>query len=99
MPGCQERGEFILRSRKYPLRIAETREERESIFRLRYNVYVNEMNKFTSYADHQCGLLYDLQDDYSKHLYFTDDGDKVIGSLRLQTGYFNSFSEQDIRHL
>jgi putative hemolysin len=50
LPGT---GRDSLKCNKYVLKIARSQEEKEAIFRLRYKVYVDEMNKFTKYANHQ----------------------------------------------
>ncbi len=71
---------------------AETESERNMIYRLRYRVYVEEMQIFGSIADHARGMLIDENDDNARLLYARIDG-KVVGALRLNLGADGHFSD------
>ena len=58
----------------------------EAIFRLRYQVYVNEWG-FESPADHPGGLEKDSYDEHSRHFYAsTGSDDNIIGTARIILG-------------
>jgi hypothetical protein len=61
--------------------VAETADEREACFRLRYRVYVEEMGKHPSLADH---VRKSYSDNYDKlaTLLYVSDGRDVIASVR-----------------
>ena len=72
---------------------AETEAERESIYRLRYNVYVEEMHIFGDVADHENQLLTGPNDATARLLYAKVD-DEIVGSLRLNLGKDAPYSEE-----
>lgn len=65
------------------IRLAETEEDRQKIFQLRYDIYVQEMNRKQSYADHS-KLQIEEPYDATGHLFLaeTDEGE-VIGTVRI----------------
>ncbi len=63
------------------IRQAETSEDRERVFRFRYEIYVKEMGKPMPGADHCRRLLQDESDERATHLMALDN-DEVVGSLR-----------------
>lgn len=69
------------------VRVATTAEDRERIFRFRYEVYVREMGKPLATADHAAGRLPDPADE-GAILFFVDapGEDRVLGTLRLHAG-------------
>jgi predicted GNAT family N-acyltransferase len=67
------------------VRLARAASELTQIYRLRYEVYVEEMNTFGAVADHSARLLRDPGDDGSRLLTASLDG-RVIGTLRLTFG-------------
>ena len=71
--------------------IAETAEEREQIYRLRYDVYVEEMHIFGSMADHDRRLLYG-DNDHNARLLYARLRDEIIASMRLNLGKDGAFS-------
>jgi len=71
---------------------ATTQEEKESIYRFRYHIYVNEMGKDISDADHDKGWLYDDMDDTATLIYAKCD-DQVIATLRYNQGGQTEFSQ------
>ena len=72
---------------------AVTQKEREAIYRLRYEVYVEEMHIFGDVADHKKRMLYGPNDANSRLLYAQMDG-KIIASLRLNLGKDAPFSKE-----
>jgi hypothetical protein len=48
---------------------AQTEEQRTSIYTLRYDIYVEEINRYRSIADHKNRQLIEKDDEYSR-LYF-----------------------------
>lgn len=77
------------------IRIATTDEDREAVYRLRYDLYVVEQNLFQREADHARRFLRDAYDAVSTLLLATIDGEPV-GTFRLTFGGDTSFSP-DIR--
>lgn len=73
--------------------IAETEAEREQIYRLRYEIYVEEMHIFGSVADHERRMLSGHNDEHARILY-AKCGDELIGSLRLNLGKDGVFSQE-----
>ncbi len=67
------------------IRLAETSEECERIFRFRYSIYVEEMGKPMPGADHVRRTLRDDLDERSTHL-FAKRGDELIGAIRITWG-------------
>lgn len=65
--------------------VAESAEEREAIFRLRYQIYVKELGIYGHKADHERQLLRDEFDEGARLLYASKDGN-VVGSLRFHVG-------------
>lgn len=75
------------------VRLAETAEERELVYRLRYETYVAEMNAFSSIADHAARRLTDAYDERSKLLIAYADGE-AVGTMRLTFGADGPFSAE-----
>lgn len=65
--------------------LAETATEREEVYRLRYDVYVAEMNLYRGLADHTRKRLLDGDDATARHLIARMD-DTVVGALRMHLG-------------
>ena len=61
---------------------ATTTAEREAVYRLRYEVYVEERGAYKDVADHKNRLLSDALDPTGRLLY-GKVGEEVVGSLRL----------------
>ena len=69
--------------------------ERESIFRLRYDIYVDQMNRYRSVADHENRLFTESDDAQSRHYLAIDDGE-VVGTMRLTWGIDAPFTQRHI---
>ncbi len=65
--------------------IAETEEERRAVYRLRYDVYVEEMGRYQTVADHEQRMLYEDCDEHSRISYAVVDGE-VVATARLTWG-------------
>lgn len=61
--------------------MAETQAEREAIYRFRYQIYVEEMQKRPNYADHQAKTLSDPLDETAT-LFYVMQNDQIIATLR-----------------
>lgn len=64
---------------------ATTEEQKEHLYRFRYEVFVQEQCKYSSNADHSRRALKDALDDVAVHLCLSDRG-QLIGSLRAIRG-------------
>lgn len=73
------------------IRIATTEEEKEAIYRLRYEIYVDEMHIFGAQADHDRRRLVGPHDATARLMYATLDGE-VVATLRLNFGVDAPFS-------
>ncbi len=65
--------------------IAETADEKRAVYRLRYDVYVEEMGRYQSVADHKQRMLYEDCDEQSRIRYAAIDGE-VVATARLTWG-------------
>ncbi|MEO0423261.1 MAG: GNAT family N-acetyltransferase [Pseudomonadota bacterium] len=63
------------------VREATTAAEREAVYRLRYEVYVSEMDRPQQYADHERQRIAEPLDDTGVVLYVST-GEKVVGTVR-----------------
>jgi hypothetical protein len=63
------------------IKLAETTEEREQVFRLRYETYVVEMHAFSAAADHAARRLTEALDERSE-LLIACAGGQVVGTMR-----------------
>ena len=75
------------------INVATTDAERDAIYRLRYEVYVEEMHIFGDVADHERRMLIDANDADARLLYATIDGE-YVGTVRLNLGKDAPFSDE-----
>lgn len=71
---------------------ATTEREREAIYRQRYEIYVQAMNRYGSIADHDNRWLAEDIDDVSRLFYAVRDG-ALVGSIRLTLGLDGGLSD------
>ena len=71
---------------EFSVAIAETPQEREAVFRLRYQVYVEEMGKRLASADHGRRLLTDPLDETGLLFLARDPEGEVAATLRCNEG-------------
>ena len=67
---------------------AETEAEREAVFRFRYRIYVQEMGRYQSVADHERERFAEPVDDHSLLFYTSVDGpgSEVVATSRVTCG-------------
>jgi len=65
--------------------IAETEDEKRAVYRFRYSIYVEEMGKYRSVADHEQRLFYEPCDAHSRIFYATENGE-VVATARATWG-------------
>jgi cAMP-binding proteins - catabolite gene activator and regulatory subunit of cAMP-dependent protein kinases len=75
------------------IELATSKKEKEKVYRLRYQIYVKEMSRRLSHADHKRQLLQDDMDDWGL-LFYARSGREVIGTVRLHIGYKEDFSPE-----
>lgn len=75
--------------------VAQTEEERQAVYRLRYDVYVEEMGRYQTVADHARRILYEDVDEQSRISYAAVDG-KVVATARLTWGGAGPFPHRMI---
>jgi hypothetical protein len=74
---------------------AETEEQREAVYRFRYSVYVEEMGRYQSVADHAGRRLVEPEDERSWIFSACDDDGEVVATARLSWGG-NGFTARQI---
>ncbi len=72
---------------------ATTEEQKQAVYRLRYDVYVEEMGRYHSIADHDNRRMIEPYDEYSRLYLAVEDGE-VVGTMRLTWGADASFPER-----
>ena len=77
------------------IRIAETVDEKEAVFRFRYAIYVEEMGRYKHVADRVDRRLADPEDEWS-WISYALDGDEIVGTLRMTWGG-GGFSDRQVR--
>lgn len=65
--------------------IAETKDQREAVYRLRYDVYVEEMGRYQTVADHDRRMLYEDVDEQSRIAFAELDGE-IVATGRVTWG-------------
>ena len=84
----------MIRSGIHP---ARSEEEREAVFRLRYDVYVEEMGRYRQAADHDNRRFEEPEDATARIFYAAKDGE-VVGTARFSCGMDGPFSERQMAH-
>jgi len=70
--------------------IAETDAEKEKIFRLRYEIYIEELKRKPNLANHRSKQLVDEIDHWAILLY-AKVGTEYIGTMRVNIGLIDDF--------
>lgn len=70
--------------------LATTAKEKEKVYRLRYQIYVEEMGRRISRVNHRRRLLYDDMDDWGL-LFYARSGGEFVGTVRLHIGLSGDF--------
>ena len=79
------------------MHLASTEEEKEAVYRFRYDVYVKEMGRYSEAADHENRRLVEPEDATARIWYAAQDGE-VVATHRLSWGGDAPFSERLIEH-
>ena len=76
---------LYLKLRRTPVHRATTREQREAIYRFRYSIYVEELEREIGGVDHERRMVCDDEDEapWSHHLYVGEPGN-IEGAIRLR---------------
>jgi len=72
---------------------AETEAEKEAVYRFRYTIYVTEMGRYATTADHERKMLFDADDATARIAYALKD-DEVVATSRLNWGGDAPFSRR-----
>lgn len=67
---------------KINIRLAKSPEEREKVFKFRYSVYIEEMQRKSNYCDHQRKIIEEPLDETGYIYAAFDSNDKVVGTFR-----------------
>ena len=62
--------------------LAATEEEKEAVYRFRYDVYVEEMGRYGEAADHENRRLVEPEDETARIWYAAEDG-QVVATQRI----------------
>jgi hypothetical protein len=73
--------------------LAETDEEKEAVYRLRYDIYVSEMGRYGKSADHSDRRLVEPEDETGRIYYAAQDG-RVVATQRINWGGDGPFTER-----
>ena len=65
--------------------LADNDEEKEAVYRFRYDVYVQEMGRYGEAADHENKRLVEPEDETARIWYAAQDGE-VVATLRMSWG-------------
>jgi hypothetical protein len=76
------------------IRVAQTAQEKEEVYRFRYRVYVEEMGRVQEYADHLNKRIEEPLDQTGRILMACDDTG-VVGTLRHNVGSHAGFGKYD----
>src|SRR5512147_980143 len=72
-------------SSDFHIALAETEEEKRAVYRFRYSIYVEEMGKYRSVADHERRLFSEPCDAHSRIFYASENGE-VVATARATWG-------------
>src|SRR5262245_66044110 len=75
---------------------AQTEEEKLAVYRLRYDIYVEEMGRYRGAADHDRRLLVEPEDQTARIFYGAPDGE-VVATSRLSWGGDAPFRSEERR--
>lgn len=75
------------------IRMAVSEKEKQLVYRLRYQIYVEEMGKKLATVNHRHRLLYDDMDDWGL-LFYAMAGREIVGTLRLHIGRAHDFAPE-----
>ena len=73
------------------IRLAEIEEDRQRVFRFRYEVYVEEMQRPQEYADHKAKTIEEPLDETGRIFLAEDEAGRVVGTVRSNYGSDTDF--------
>ena len=76
---------------------ARTEEEKEAVYRFRYEIYVAEMGRYQSVADHERRRFREPEDDSARIFYVAKDGE-VLATSRFNWGGDAPFTQRLVSH-
>ncbi len=79
------------------IHLAESEDEKEAVYRFRYDVYVEEMGRYGAAADHANRRLVEPEDATARIFYAAEDG-AVVATSRFSWGGDAPFSQRLIEH-
>jgi hypothetical protein len=68
------------------IHLAESTEEKEAVYRLRYDVYVQEMGRYQGSADHAGRRLVEPEDETARIFYAAEDDGTLVATSRFSWG-------------
>jgi hypothetical protein len=74
--------------------LAESEEEKEAVYRLRYDIYVEEMGRFGGFADHVGRRLVEPEDSTARIFYGAEPDGSLVATMRLSWGGDAPFSQR-----
>ncbi len=77
--------------------LAETDEEKEAVYRFRYEIYVAEMGRYGAAADHDRKMLVEPEDETARIFYAAQDGE-IVATSRFSWGGDAPFTQHLIDH-
>ena len=77
--------------------LAETENEKEAVYRFRYEIYVAEMGRYGEAADHDRKMLVEPEDETARIFYAAQDGE-VVATSRFSWGGDAPFTQHLIDH-
>lgn len=80
------------------IHLAESDAEKEAVYRLRYDIYVEEMGRFRGLADHAGRRLVEPEDATARIFYGAEADGTVVATMRLSWGGDAPFSERLIEN-
>jgi len=79
------------------IQLAESEDEKQAVYRFRYDVYVEEMGRYGAAADHANRRLVEPEDATARIFYAAEDG-VVVATSRFSWGGDAPFSRRLIEH-
>jgi hypothetical protein len=80
------------------IHLAESVDEKEAVYRFRYDVYVEEMGRYGAVADHVNRRLVEPEDATARIFYAAEEDGTVVATSRFSWGGDAPFSERLIEH-
>ena len=79
------------------IHVAKSEEEKEAVYRFRYEIYVAEMGRYRAIADHERRSFSEPEDETAR-IFYAAEGGEVVATSRMSWGGDAPFSERLIDH-